>query len=46
VIISEHDCGTVDGIEIRPIIESGEVIEPLRDRIIGRGTASSSSRRW
>jgi DNA-directed RNA polymerase subunit beta' len=36
VIISEHDCGTVDGIEIRPIIESGEVIEPLRDRIIGR----------
>src|SRR4029077_10401078 len=35
-IISEHDCGTVDGIEIRPIIESGEVIEPLRDRIVGR----------
>ena len=24
VIISEHDCGTIDGIEIRPIIESGE----------------------
>ena len=36
VIISEHDCGTVDGIDIRPIIESGEVIEPLRDRIVGR----------
>ncbi len=36
VIISEHDCGTVAGIDIRPIIESGEVIEPLRDRIIGR----------
>jgi DNA-directed RNA polymerase subunit beta' len=36
VIISEHDCGTVDGIDIKPIIESGEVIEPLRDRIIGR----------
>jgi len=36
VIISEHDCGTVEGIEIRPIIESGEVIEPLRDRIVGR----------
>ncbi len=26
----------MDGIEIRPIIESGEIIEPLRDRIIGR----------
>ena len=36
VIISEHDCGTVDGIDIRPIIESGEVIEALRDRIVGR----------
>ena len=36
VIITEHDCGTIDGIDIRPIIESGEVIEPLRDRIIGR----------
>jgi DNA-directed RNA polymerase subunit beta' len=31
-----HDCGTVDGIDISPIIESGEVIEPLRDRIVGR----------
>ncbi len=36
VIISDHDCGTVEGIDIRPIIESGEVIEPLRDRIVGR----------
>src|SRR5258708_14745949 len=36
VIISDHDCGTVDGIEIKPIIESGEVIETLRDRIVGR----------
>src|SRR5262249_18575057 len=35
-VISDHDCGTVDGIDIRPIIESGEVIEPLRDRIVGR----------
>jgi DNA-directed RNA polymerase subunit beta' len=36
VIISNYDCGTVDGIDIRPIIESGEVIESLRDRIVGR----------
>ena len=34
--LSEYDCGTTEGIEIRSIIESGEVIEPLRDRIIGR----------
>jgi DNA-directed RNA polymerase subunit beta' len=38
VIISELDCGTLDGIESRAIVESGEVIEPLRDRIIGRVT--------
>ena len=38
VIIHEYDCGTVDGIEARAIVESGEVIEPLRDRIMGRVT--------
>src|SRR5687767_2760459 len=36
VIVSDLDCGTLDGIEARAIVESGEVIEPLRDRIIGR----------
>ncbi len=36
VIISELDCGTVEGIYVTPIIEAGETIEPLRDRIIGR----------
>ena len=36
VIISEIDCGTLDGIESRAIVESGEIIEPLRDRVIGR----------
>ena len=38
VIIHELDCGTLDGIEARAIVESGEIIEPLRDRIIGRTT--------
>ena len=36
VIITEDDCGTGDGIYVEPIIESGEIIEPLRDRIVGR----------
>jgi DNA-directed RNA polymerase subunit beta' len=36
VIIHEPDCGTLDGIEAQAIIEGGETIEPLRDRIIGR----------
>ena len=36
VIVTEQDCGTVEGIYVQPIVESGEIIEPLRDRIIGR----------
>jgi len=36
VIVSEMDCGTVDGIEVGPLVEAGEVVEPLRDRIVGR----------
>ncbi len=36
VIVSENDCGTLKGIWAEAIIEGGEVVEPLRDRIIGR----------
>jgi len=36
VIISEYDCGTVDGIYVGSIVESGDIIEALRDRIVGR----------
>ncbi len=36
VVVSEIDCGTIDGIDITPLVEGGEVIEPLGDRILGR----------
>jgi DNA-directed RNA polymerase subunit beta' len=36
VIISEDDCGTIKGIKAEPIIEAGDIIEGLRERIIGR----------
>jgi DNA-directed RNA polymerase subunit beta' len=36
VIISEQDCQTVEGIYVTAIVEGGEVIEPLRDRLVGR----------
>ncbi|MCH2278714.1 MAG: DNA-directed RNA polymerase subunit beta' [Vicinamibacterales bacterium] len=36
VIISNDDCGTMDGIAASAIVESGEIIEALRDRIVGR----------
>ena len=35
-IISEFDCGTRQGVEMMPLIEGGEIIERLGDRILGR----------
>ena len=39
VIIMEHDCGTTDGILRSSLVEGGEIIEPLAERILGRVTA-------
>ncbi|MBI5167194.1 MAG: DNA-directed RNA polymerase subunit beta' [candidate division NC10 bacterium] len=36
VIVTELDCGTPNGIWVGPLVEAGEVIQPLRDRILGR----------
>ena len=36
VIVSEDDCGTIDGIYVTAIMEGGDILEPLRDRIVGR----------
>ena len=36
VIISENDCGTMDGIEVEALLEAGEIIQRLGDRILGR----------
>ena len=35
-IIIEHDCDTLDGIEVSTLTEGGEIIERLGDRILGR----------
>ena len=35
-IISEDNCGTLDGIEMTPLMEGGEIIEPLGERVLGR----------
>jgi DNA-directed RNA polymerase subunit beta' len=37
-IITEFDCGTTEGITITPLIEGGEIIQPLGERILGRVT--------
>ena len=35
-VITQHDCGTLDGIDMTALIESGEIIEGLGDRVLGR----------
>jgi DNA-directed RNA polymerase subunit beta' len=35
-VIAEYDCGTMDGIETSALVEGGEIIEKLGDRILGR----------
>ncbi|MEO6954909.1 MAG: DNA-directed RNA polymerase subunit beta' [Polyangia bacterium] len=35
-IIADFDCGTIQGIEMSPLVEGGEIIEQLGDRILGR----------
>ncbi|MCD4748756.1 MAG: DNA-directed RNA polymerase subunit beta' [Thermoanaerobaculales bacterium] len=39
VIIIDHDCGTEDGIEVSAIAEGGQILEQLRDRLVGRVVA-------
>ncbi|OGW30202.1 MAG: DNA-directed RNA polymerase subunit beta' [Nitrospirae bacterium GWF2_44_13] len=39
VIIMEEDCGTSDGIIVTSLIEGGEIIQPLEERILGRTIA-------
>ena len=36
VIVREYDCGTDEGVEVRAFTDGKEVIEPLRQRIVGR----------
>ncbi|MEE8512676.1 MAG: DNA-directed RNA polymerase subunit beta' [Acidiferrobacterales bacterium] len=36
LVVTEHDCGTAEGISKSALVEGGEVVVPLRDRILGR----------
>ena len=39
LVVTEHDCGTLDGLQMTPLIEGGDVVEPLRERVLGRVVA-------
>ena len=40
LVVIEDDCGTTNGTHMKAMVEGGEVIEPLRDRILGRVTGT------
>jgi len=39
LVIAEYDCGTENGLTMMPIIEGGDVVEPLVERVLGRVAA-------
>ncbi len=39
MVVTLNDCGTEDGLFMRPIIEGGDVVEPLGERVLGRVAA-------
>ena len=40
LIITQDDCGTETGLLMTPLIEGGDVVEPLRERVLGRVVAT------
>jgi DNA-directed RNA polymerase subunit beta' len=40
LVVTEEDCGTSNGVAMKALVEGGEVIEPLRERILGRAAAA------
>ncbi len=39
LVVTEVDCGTREGLLMTPIVEGGDVVEPLRERVLGRALA-------
>ncbi len=40
LVVTQHDCGTTKGLEVTPIVEGGDVVEALGERVLGRVTAT------
>jgi DNA-directed RNA polymerase subunit beta' len=36
LVVVEDDCGTDSGILMKPLIEGGDIVEPLKERVLGR----------
>ncbi len=44
VVVTEMDCGTEDGLYLQPVVEGGDVVESLRERVLGRVLAEEAIR--
>ncbi|HEX7917501.1 MAG TPA: DNA-directed RNA polymerase subunit beta', partial [Rudaea sp.] len=42
VVVTETDCGTLNGLTLTAIVEGGDVVEPLKDRVLGRVVAADT----
>ena len=40
MVVVSTDCGTTEGLVMKPIIEGGDVVQPLRERVLGRVNAT------
>ncbi len=41
LVVTEVDCGTLSGLLMTPLVEGGDVVEPLRERVLGRVLADA-----
>ena len=44
LVVSSEDCGTVNGLFMSPLVEGGDIVEPLRERVLGRVLADEVTR--
>jgi DNA-directed RNA polymerase subunit beta' len=42
LVVTEDDCGTANGLAVKALVEGGEVVEALRERILGRVTVADA----
>ncbi len=44
LVVSSEDCGTTNGLYMSPLVEGGDIVEPLRERVLGRVLAEDVTR--
>jgi len=44
LVVTEEDCGTERGLMMTPLVEGGDIVEPLRERVLGRVAAADIHR--